>query len=116
MPGVAGGGSVVLHCVVGECQNGGMEGFREFAYEVISALRPVLPAETLDHVRFAIEDDQIHHAVIEAVGGAAKHQVVVPPRILELVHARTADGVSFGWKDARKLKRFLRNVRTDADT
>ena len=45
-----------------------MEGFREFAHEVISALRPVLPAEMLENVRFAIEDDRIHHAVIEAVG------------------------------------------------
>ena len=107
---------MVLRCVAGECENGGMEGFREFAHEVISALRPVLPAETLDHVRFAIEDDRIHHAVIEAVGGAAKHRVVVPSRIVELVHARTTDGASFGWKDAWTLKSSLRKVRTDTDT
>ena len=107
--------SLVLRSVVGECQNGGMEGFREFAHEVISALRPVLPAETLDHVSFAIEDDRIHHAVIEAVGGAAKHRVLVPVWIVEMVHARATDGVSFGQKDAWTLKRLLRKVRTDTD-
>ncbi|MFD6057809.1 hypothetical protein [Rhodococcus wratislaviensis] len=67
-------------------------------------------------MRFAIEDDRIHHAVIEAVGGAAKYRVVVPTRIVELVHARTTDGVSFGWMDAWTLRRLLRKVRTDADT
>jgi hypothetical protein len=92
-----------------------MEGFREFAHEVISALRPVLPAETLDHVRFALEDGRVHHAVIEAVGGAAKHQIVVPARIAEMVHGRATDGASFGWKDAWTLQRHLRKVRTDAD-
>lgn len=90
-----------------------MEGFKEFAHEVISALLPELPDETLDHVRFAIEDDRLHHAGIEAVGGAAKQRVVVPSRIVELVHARATDGASFGWEDAWTPKRVLRKVRTD---
>jgi hypothetical protein len=93
-----------------------VEGFREFAHEVISALRPVLPAETLDHVGFAIEDDRIHHAVIAAVGGAAEHRVVVPARIVGMVRDRATDGVSFGRKDAWALRRLLRKVRTDTDT
>ncbi|NMM92249.1 hypothetical protein B2J88_49800 [Rhodococcus sp. SRB_17] len=46
-----------------------MEEFREFAYEAISALRPVLYAEALDHVGFAIEEDRLHHTVIAAVSG-----------------------------------------------
>ena len=41
-----------------------MEGSNTFVREVIAALRPVLPAETLDHVSFSIETGQLHKALI----------------------------------------------------
>ncbi|MFC0451359.1 hypothetical protein [Rhodococcus jostii] len=94
----------------------GRRDFIAFAYGVISALRPSLPAEALHSVSFALEDDRPHRAVIEAVGSAARHRVVMPARIFDMVHRRATDRTSFGWRDARALKRLLRKVRTDAGT
>ena len=90
-----------------------MEGSNTFVREVIAALRPVLPAETLDHVSFSIETGQLHKALIEALGGAVKHEITVPARLIERVGERLADGVSFRPKDARALNRLLPRIRTD---
>ncbi|MFC9768610.1 hypothetical protein [Rhodococcus jostii] len=86
-----------------------------FAKEVIAALRPSLPAQTLDHVGFALEDGRIAQALIEAVDGAVAHQIVVPVRVYDMVRDRATDGVSFRSKDARRLERCLRRLRTDAE-
>ena len=90
----------------------GREDFNAFAYEVISALRPALPPAALDDAGFALEDDRPHRAVIEVVASAARHQVVVPARIFDMLHRRATDRTSFGWRDSRTLKRLLRKVRT----
>ncbi|MFD7006026.1 hypothetical protein [Rhodococcus jostii] len=91
----------------------GREDVNAFAYEVISALRPMLPADALHDAGFALEDDRPHRAVIEVVASAARHQVVVPARIFDLVHRRATDRTSFGWRESRILRRLLRKVRTD---
>ncbi|MFZ2177959.1 MAG: hypothetical protein WAW17_28830 [Rhodococcus sp. (in: high G+C Gram-positive bacteria)] len=91
-----------------------MEGFNRFAHEVISGLRPVLDNETLDHVSFAIEDGQMQQAVIEAVGGAVKQQVLMPVRVVDMVRDRLTDGESFRSRDAKKLKRLLQQAHTEA--
>ncbi|WP_237720331.1 MULTISPECIES: hypothetical protein [Rhodococcus] len=80
---------------------------------MISALRPALPPAALHDAGFALEDDRPHRAVIEVMASAARHQVVVPARIFDMVHRRATDHTSFGWRDSRTLKRLLRKVRTD---
>ncbi|WP_370179271.1 hypothetical protein [Rhodococcus wratislaviensis] len=91
----------------------GREDFNAFAYEVISALRPALPPAALHDTGFALEDDRPQRAVVEVVASAARHRVVVPARISDMLHRRATDRTSFGWRDSRTLKRLLRKVRTD---
>ena len=82
-----------------------------FARQVLSGLKPVLSADTLDDAKFAVEDDRPHDAVITAIRGAVTHQVSVPQEVFDMVHARALDGSSFGWKDTWVLKRLLRKAR-----
>ena len=91
----------------------GREDFNAFAHEVISALRPALPPAALHDTGFALEDDRPQRAVVEVVASAARHRVVVPARIFDMLHRRATDHTSFGWRDSRTLKRLLRKVRTD---
>ncbi|MCQ4117964.1 hypothetical protein [Rhodococcus tibetensis] len=92
-----------------------MEGADKFAREVIAALRPVLPAETIDHVSFSLETGQVHKALIEAIGGAVKQEVAVPARVVETVRELLAGG-SLRRRDARALNRMLPRLRVDTAT
>ena len=90
----------------------GREDFHAFAYEVVSALRPALPAEALHDAGFALEDDRPHRAVLEVLDSAVQHRVAVPARIVDMLERRAVDRTSFGWRDARTLKRLLRKIHT----
>ncbi|MFC9361398.1 hypothetical protein ACFTZB_33060 [Rhodococcus sp. NPDC057014] len=90
----------------------GREDFHTFAYEVVSALRPALPPDALHDAGFALEDDRPHRAVLEVVDSAVRHRVAVPARIVDLLRRHAADRTSFGWRDARTLKRLLRKIDT----
>ncbi|MHA4854427.1 hypothetical protein L1080_033570 [Rhodococcus sp. MSC1_016] len=89
----------------------GSDDMHLFARRVLSGLRPVLAADTLDDVRFAVEDDRPHDAVLAAIRGAVTHQVLVPRDVFDMVQARVFDKSAFGRKDAWVLKRLLRKVK-----
>ncbi|MGW5147382.1 hypothetical protein [Rhodococcus koreensis] len=90
----------------------GREDFHAFACEVVSALRPALPPDALHDAGFALEDDRPHRAVLEAVDSAVRRRVAVSARIVDLLQRHAADRTSFGWRDARTLKRLLRKIHT----
>ncbi|OUS95233.1 hypothetical protein [Rhodococcus sp. NCIMB 12038] len=90
----------------------GREHFRAFAYEVLSALRPALPPDALHEAGFALEDDRPQRAILEVVDSAVRHRVAVPARIVDSLQRRAADRTSFGWRDARTMKRLLRKIHT----
>lgn len=92
-----------------------MEGLGTFVREVIGALRPVLPAETLDHVGFALETGHPSKALIEAISGAVTYEVTVPARMVDKLRDQLVEG-SFGRRDARTLNRLLPRLRTDTGT
>lgn len=90
----------------------GREDFHAFAYEVLSALRPALPPDALHEAGFALEDDRPQRAILEVVDSAVRHRVAVPARIVDTLQRRAADRTSFGWRDARTMKRLLRKIHT----
>jgi hypothetical protein len=92
-----------------------MEGANKFARKVSALLRPVLPAPTLDHVSFSLETGQVQKALIEALGGAVKHEVTVPARVVETVRELLAEG-SLRRRDARAVHRMLPRLRVDTAT
>ncbi|QHE73834.1 hypothetical protein GFS60_07503 (plasmid) [Rhodococcus sp. WAY2] len=61
---------------------------------------------------FALETGQVHRALIEALGGAVKHEVTVPARVVETVRELLAEG-SLRRRDARAVHRMLPRLRVD---